>query len=47
MIRILYIGDIFGKPGRRTVKELLPGLKEEFALDLVIEIGRASCRGRV
>ncbi len=39
MIRILYIGDIFGKPGRRTVKELLPGLKEEFSIDLTIANG--------
>jgi len=39
MIRILYIGDIFGKPGRRTVRELLPDLKEEFAPELVIANG--------
>jgi len=25
-MKILFIGDIVGKPGRRAVKELLPGL---------------------
>ena len=33
---ILAIGDIIGKPGRQAVKELLPGLKKEYKLDLVI-----------
>ncbi|MFH1339558.1 MAG: TIGR00282 family metallophosphoesterase [Candidatus Omnitrophota bacterium] len=35
-MNILFIGDIVGKPGRETVKALLPGLKEEFSLDFVI-----------
>ncbi len=35
-MKILVIGDIIGKPGRRAVKELLPGLKEEYGLELVI-----------
>ncbi|MBN2017134.1 MAG: TIGR00282 family metallophosphoesterase [Candidatus Cloacimonetes bacterium] len=38
-MNILYIGDIFGKPGRKTVQGLLPGLREEFGLDLVIANG--------
>ena len=28
-IKILFIGDIVGKPGRRTVSALLPGIKKE------------------
>ncbi len=36
MVRILFIGDIMGKPGRRAVRELLPGLKMEFGLDFII-----------
>lgn len=35
-MNILFIGDIVGKPGRETVKALLPGLKKEFSLDFVI-----------
>jgi len=30
------IGDIVGKPGREAVRIILPGLKEKYALDLVI-----------
>ncbi|MBL7081701.1 MAG: TIGR00282 family metallophosphoesterase [Candidatus Omnitrophica bacterium] len=35
-MNILFIGDIVGRPGRETVKGLLPSLKKEFALDFVI-----------
>jgi len=35
-MRILFIGDIFGQPGRRMVKETLPLLREEFQPDLVL-----------
>ncbi len=35
-MKILFIGDIVGKPGREAVKKLLPGLKEELGLDFVI-----------
>jgi len=35
-MNVLFIGDIVGRPGREVVKFLLPGLKKEFALDLVI-----------
>jgi hypothetical protein len=35
-MRILFIGDIVGSPGRRAVNKLLPGLKEEHSLDFVI-----------
>jgi hypothetical protein len=35
-MRILFIGDIFGHPGRRIVKDLLPALEKEFAPDLVL-----------
>ena len=34
--RILFIGDIFGQPGRRIVKDTLPALLEEYAPDLVL-----------
>jgi calcineurin-like phosphoesterase len=35
-MKILFIGDIVGKPGRRAVKELLPGIVEENRIDCVI-----------
>jgi len=34
--RILFIGDIVGHPGRRIVKELLPGLVGEYSPELVL-----------
>ncbi|MFC2040761.1 TIGR00282 family metallophosphoesterase [Chloroflexota bacterium] len=36
---VLAIGDIIGKPGREAVKELLPDLKRQYGLDLVIANG--------
>ena len=30
------VGDIIGKPGRQAVQELLPDLREQYGLDLVI-----------
>ena len=33
---ILAIGDIIGRPGRRAVSQLLPGLREQYGLDLVL-----------
>jgi metallophosphoesterase (TIGR00282 family) len=35
-MKILFIGDIVGKPGRRAVRELLPGIVEERRIDFVI-----------
>ena len=44
-VRILFIGDVFGQPGRRAVKELLPGLVAEFAPDLVLANGENAAAG--
>ena len=35
-MKILFIGDIVGKPGRRAVREGLPGLKNKLKIDFVI-----------
>ena len=35
-MRILHIGDIVGKPGRRAVTRLVPALRSELKLDLVV-----------
>ncbi len=44
-IRILFIGDIFGQPGRRIVKEALPRLVEEFSPELVLANGENAAGG--
>ena len=35
MIRILYIGDICGKPGREAVAKVLPELRKKLKVDIV------------
>jgi len=35
-MKILFIGDIVGRPGREATKLLLPGLKKEYSLQFVI-----------
>ena len=44
-MKLLFIGDIVGQPGRRAVKELLPKLREQHALDFVIANGENSAGG--
>jgi len=44
-LRILFIADIFGAPGRRIVEQRLPGLREELALDLVVANGENAADG--
>jgi metallophosphoesterase (TIGR00282 family) len=44
-VKILFIGDIVGEPGRKAVKALVPKLREEHALDFVIANGENSAGG--
>ncbi|HXW92734.1 MAG TPA: TIGR00282 family metallophosphoesterase [Terriglobales bacterium] len=44
-MQILFIGDIFGRPGRTIVKERLPGLVKEQTIDLVIANGENAAAG--
>ena len=44
-LRIIFIGDIFGRPGRTIVKERLPGLVKEHRIDLIIANGENSAAG--
>jgi len=44
-MHILFIGDIFGRPGRTIVKERLPGLVKEHAIGLVIANGENAAAG--
>lgn len=45
MIRILFIGDVVGRPGRRVIRELLPALRLELQLDFVVANGENSAGG--
>ena len=44
-MKILFIGDIFGRPGRTIVREQLPGMVRDHAIDLVIANGENSAAG--
>jgi metallophosphoesterase (TIGR00282 family) len=35
-MRVLFIGDIFGKPGRKLIQEKLQGLRHEYRIDFCI-----------
>lgn len=45
LFRILFIGDIFGQPGRRIVKDKLPELVKEFNPDLILANGENAAAG--
>jgi metallophosphoesterase (TIGR00282 family) len=42
---ILAIGDIVGKPGRKALSQLLPDLRQQYGLDLVIANGENAAGG--
>ncbi|MBE3587144.1 MAG: TIGR00282 family metallophosphoesterase [Thermoanaerobacteraceae bacterium] len=44
-MRILMIGDVVGRPGRRAVKENMPGLIRELAVDFVVANGENAAGG--
>jgi len=44
-VLILAIGDIVGSPGRRAVSQLLPGLRQQYGVDLVIANGENAAGG--
>jgi metallophosphoesterase (TIGR00282 family) len=44
-VKILFIGDIFGRPGRTIVKDRLPGLVKKYDADLVIANGENAAAG--
>ena len=45
-IRILFLGDIVGEPGRKAVIESLAGIRKEHAIDFVIVNGENAAGGR-
>jgi len=46
MLRILFLGDTVGEPGRRAVIELIPLLKKEYDLDFIVVNGENAAGGR-
>lgn len=45
-LRILFLGDVFGEPGRRAVADVLPELKSRFQADFIIINGENAASGR-
>ena len=45
-IKILFIGDIVGKPGRRAVAGIVPDIKKEEKIDFVVANGENLASGR-
>ena len=44
-MRVLFIGDVVGKPGRQAVTKLVPQLRRDHEIDLVIANGENSAHG--
>ncbi len=44
-MRIMMIGDVIGKPGRIAVRKLVPDLRSEYGIDLVIANGENAAGG--
>jgi len=45
-VRVLFIGDVVGSPGRRALTALLPGLRDELRLDVIVANGENAAAGR-
>jgi len=45
-MKILFVGDVVGRLGRRTLQALLPALKQETEADLVVANGENAAGGR-
>src|SRR4051812_48479358 len=46
MLRVLFLGDVVGEPGRSAVITRLPELKEQHAIDFIIVNGENAAGGR-
>ncbi|MBI2908825.1 MAG: TIGR00282 family metallophosphoesterase [Chloroflexi bacterium] len=44
-MKILMVGDVVGRPGRRAVRELLPSLRQQHDIDLVVANGENAAGG--
>src|ERR1700761_1767699 len=46
MLKLLFLGDVVGEPGRRAVIESVPRLREERGIDFVVVNGENAANGR-
>ncbi len=44
-MKILFIGDIIGRPGRHLVRDALPRLVDQYMIDLVVANGENAAAG--
>lgn len=45
-MRLLFIGDVVGGPGRRGLRETMPSLRERYSPDLIVVNGENSAGGK-
>jgi 2',3'-cyclic-nucleotide 2'-phosphodiesterase len=45
-MRVLFIGDVVGQPGRRALNALLPSMRRELLIDVVVANGENAAAGR-
>ena len=45
-MRVLVVGDVIGRPGRKAVQSLVPGLREELGINVVIANGENAAGGK-
>ena len=46
MLRLLFLGDVIGEPGRKAVIEMVPKLKQSWGIDFVVVNGENAAAGR-
>jgi hypothetical protein len=46
MLRLLFLGDVIGEPGRKAVIEMVPKLKQAWGIDFVVVNGENAAAGR-
>lgn len=45
-MRVLFVGDVVGSPGRRALREILPDLRTGLGIDVIIANGENAAAGR-
>src|SRR5947209_17454072 len=46
LVKILFCGDVVGRPGREAVKKHVPVLRRQFSIDLVVVNAENAAAGR-
>ncbi|UCC61242.1 MAG: TIGR00282 family metallophosphoesterase [Dehalococcoidia bacterium] len=44
-MKVLMVGDVIGRPGRKAIAQLLPQLREQYGIDLIIANGENAAGG--